>query len=175
MDAEVLSIQINCLVDTGETISVIHEDKYYAIPTNLCLPLQKTEGDIVMGNGSTVKATGIATFPLKFHEHLTISFPMVIAKLEVPGVLGYDFLYANNGIVDVRNSKVTLNEQTLKCQLESRLPSLFRITASNTVSIPPQSEIMTTGVITSETELSTCKSAILESTPHLLEKKQDYF
>jgi len=101
---------------------------------------------------------------------LTTSFQIVVAKLEVPGVLGYDFLYAHGGIVNVAESEVTLNNHTLSCKLESRLPSLFRISLKANVTVPPRTEIMTTGIIEPRDDIEHCSSAIVEPNQKLMEK-----
>jgi len=126
LTANVASVNIHFLVDTGSNLSVIHVDKYNAMPSTMRPPLQEVEGNIIMGKGTVVPAVGLANFSLEF-DNFTASFPIVVAKLEVPGVLGYDFLYDHRGVVDVTKNEVTLNGQTLQCQLENRLPSLFRI------------------------------------------------
>ena len=164
---DICSVPVNCLVDTGGTLSVLHTDKYYAIPPDMRPPLQPTDGDLKMGNGSTVKAQGTATFSLQLENGSTLSFPMVVARLEVPGVLGYDFLYTFGGVLDVQQCRMTLNGQVVQCQLESRLPSLFRVTLAETISVPPQTEVFVHGDIVCEDNLRLCKSAILEPTTRL--------
>jgi transposase InsO family protein len=169
LTAKVASVDINFLIDTGGTLSVLHVDKYESMPDAIRPPLQEVEGNIVMGNGSAVKALGIANFLLEF-GNLLLSFPMVVAKLEVPGVIGYDFLYSHGGLVDVPQGQVTLKGQILQCKLESRLPSLFRISLEENVSVPPRTEILTTGIVEPMKDTAHCTSAILEPSPKLLEK-----
>ncbi|MCP3892196.1 MAG: hypothetical protein GY702_25495, partial [Desulfobulbaceae bacterium] len=75
---------------------------------------------------------------------------MVIAEVEVPAVLGYDFLKASGAVLDICTQKLMLNGRPLDCVLESRLPSLFRISISETVTIPARSEMMVKAELRSE-------------------------
>jgi hypothetical protein len=109
-------------------------------------PLEEVEGNIVMGNGTTVQPVGMATFTLDF-GNIKVPYSMVVADLEVTGVIGYDFLYSHGGLVDVQQGTVTISGHKLKCKLESRLPSLFRIILKENVTVPLRAESLTTGVV----------------------------
>ena len=70
---------------------------------------------------------------------------MVIAHIDVSGVLGYDFLYENAVSFNVRDGSLALNGSKVQCELESELPSMFRVTVGETTTIPPNSEIIVQG------------------------------
>ena len=67
---------------------------------------------------------------------------MIIADIELPAVLGYDFMTKNKCNIDVTSQTISLNDQIVSCQLESQLPSLFRITIDQKVTIPARSEMV---------------------------------
>ncbi|CAC5411093.1 unnamed protein product [Mytilus coruscus] len=48
----------------------------------------------------------------------------------------------NKCVIDIAKCTLTLNNQTIAYELESQLPSLFRITICQKVTIPPRSEMM---------------------------------
>jgi hypothetical protein len=128
--------------------------------------MEEVEGNIVMGNGSTVQPVGMATFTLDF-GNIKVPYSMVVADLEVPGVIGYDFLYSHGGLVDVQQGG-----HKLKCKLESRLPSLFRIILKENVTVPLRTESLTTGVVETKDKIGQCISATLESASAVVPQNQ---
>ena len=72
---------------------------------------------------------------------------MVIADIDISGVLGYDFLYENAASIISQDGSLVLNGDMIQCELESELPSVFRVTLSEIVMIPPNSEIIVQGKI----------------------------
>jgi hypothetical protein len=148
IEIKVCGVSANALVDTGSTLSVLHPEKYFSIPAVKRPALQPTSGNLVMGDGGAVKPLGLITARVNIGNDVEVQHPLVIAEVEVPAVLGYDFLVEHKGTVDVGKQTLMLNDHHIPCQLESRLPSLFRVTVADTVSIPPHSEMMVPGLIT---------------------------
>lgn len=87
---------------------------------------------------------------------------MVIANIDVAGVLGYDLLYENAVSINLNGNKV-------QCELESDLPSVFRVTISETITIPPNSEMIARSKINND--LFRCHQAIVEQTNSRLSEK----
>ena len=142
----IYDLNLNCLVDTGATISLLQAEKYYAIIEEKRPPLEPYLPKIRMGDDASITAIGCAIFPLTINGRLTPQ-KMVVANIEVAGVLGYDFLYDNGADVNIREGSVSINGTAIKCELESKLPSVFRINTCETVTIPPNSEIIIRGKI----------------------------
>ena len=94
---------------------------------------------------------------------------MVIADLDISGVLGYDFLYENAVSINIRDGSLALNGDMIQCELESELPSVFRVTLSETVTIPPNSEIIVQGKINDKSNNLT--HAIVEPTSSQLSNR----
>ena len=94
---------------------------------------------------------------------------MVIADIDISGVLGYDFLYENAVSINIRDGSLALNEDMIQCELESELPSVFRVTLSETVTIPPNSEIIVQGKINDKSNNLT--HAIVEPTSSQLSNR----
>ena len=68
---------------------------------------------------------------------------IVVANIEeVAGVLGYDCLYENGVDINVREGSLSMHGITIKRQLESKLPAVFRINTCKTVTIPANSEMI---------------------------------
>ena len=111
---------------------------------------------------------GCAVIPLQFKGQITPQ-KMVIADIDISGVLGYDFLYENAVSINIRDGSLALNGDMIQCELESELPSVFRVTLSETVTIPPNSEIIVQGKINDKSNNLT--HAIVEPTSSQLSNR----
>ena len=72
---------------------------------------------------------------------------LVIADIDVPGVLGYDFLNETSVSIIVRGGSLALNGNQVQCEVESDLPSVFHVTVSKKVTIPPNNEMIIQGKV----------------------------
>ena len=101
-----------------------------------------------MGDWALKSTHGYSVIPFLFNGQL-IPQKTVTADIDVAGVLGYAFffLYENAISINVRDGYLVLNGDNLQCELESELPSVFRVTLNETVIVPPNSEIVVQGKI----------------------------
>ena len=97
--ASILGTTINCLIDSGSTITVIHPSQYYQIPTKARPVLQPDEENLRMADGSVVSTYGTVTLPILI-QGIEYLHPMTVAEVEAPAVLGYDFLHRFKGKID---------------------------------------------------------------------------
>ncbi len=97
---------VNCLIDTGSTISVLHPDKHLTIPEDERPPLQPYNDNLVMGDGGKVRPMGKAKIEFQIGDSYVMAYTMVIAEVEVPAVLGYDFLKASGAVLDICTQKL---------------------------------------------------------------------
>jgi hypothetical protein len=65
----------------------------------------------------------------------------VVTDIKVYGILGLDFLKANSCTIDMSNEVLNINGKDIRMSIEGSL-GCFRITAVETVSIPPRSEVV---------------------------------
>ena len=72
---------------------------------------------------------------------------MVIASVDAPAVIGYDFIFENQCQIDVRKGCIELQGQIVTCQRESQLPKIFTVSLASTVTIPSSSEAIVMGTI----------------------------
>ena len=149
LPCKIHGLDLNCLIDTGATISLLHPDKYHAIPEGMRPQLEPYSPKIRMGDGAFIKALGCAVFPISVNRKL-LHQKMVVANIEAAGVLGYDFLYNNSVDINIRKGSLIINGTVFKCELESQIPSAFRIGTVETVTIPPNSEMIIQGRIHGE-------------------------
>ncbi|KAL3882850.1 hypothetical protein ACJMK2_029154 [Sinanodonta woodiana] len=155
----IYDIGVNALIDTGSSITVLNPQKYYAISDSLRPPLQSGGGQLRMADGGLVTPLGIAEFRIEINgKSLTHQF--IIADVEAPLVLGYDFLYRHNCQINMREGQLVIDGKCLPCQRESQMQSVFKITLSEDIIVPSNSEILVTGLI--EGEIVGCEEAVVE-------------
>ncbi|CAC5393395.1 unnamed protein product [Mytilus coruscus] len=92
-----------------------------------------------MADGHNVRPLDTIKLPLLIDNQYIYQI-FVVADIDIPVVLGYDFMYNNQCVIDVPNKNLLLNSQTVDCHLESQIPSLFKISIDKQVTIPPNSE-----------------------------------
>lgn len=143
---EVFGIPVDALLDTGSTLSVISPRVFEKISDENKPKIAPVESNLRMANGDTSTPQGKACFKLvidatEFWPHLTIS------DIEVPMIIGYDFMYAHHCSLDVRNSRLKIGRQYVKCHQEGQTSSLFRIRLDRNVTVPPGAEMIIGGKI----------------------------
>ena len=121
---------MNALLDCGATHSVLHIDKYDSMINKPSL--NATTTNLVMGDGTTVETSGTVTLDVQI-DTFTVQQTFIVADIQLPAVLGFDFLKANNGIINVANETLQLSGNTFfRIFLEYQFQKL---------TIPPNSEM----------------------------------
>lgn len=132
---DICQIPLYCLLDTGSTMSVLHSNIFKKLPQKMQTRLKTSNQKLRMADGSAVRILGTINLPL-FIDNQVIQQLMLVADIEIPVVLGFDFMNQNKCVIDVSSRTMQLNNQCIPCQLESQVPSLFRITVRENVTIP---------------------------------------
>lgn len=160
---QIFGVKANALLDTGSTISVINPILFDKIPGHLKPEVLPSNRSLCMANGDTSTPRGKASLQLKING-TELRHPMIIADIEVPVILGYDFMYDHNCSVDVRNGNLKIGKDNIKCNLESQNGSIFRIRLDTDFTVPPGSEMIVSGSIDDDMHcLSHITEAIVES------------
>ncbi|CAG2235842.1 unnamed protein product [Mytilus edulis] len=120
-------------------MSVLNPKIFDSLPEHCKTKLQPYENNLKMADGHNVRPLGTVKLPLLIDNQYIYQI-FVIADIDIPIVLGYDFMYNNQCVIDVPNKNILLNSQTVDCHLESQIPSLFKISIDEQVTIPPNSE-----------------------------------
>lgn len=141
INAKIHNTEVHCLIDTGSTMSVLHTTVFDQLPGQLKNQLLPYHIHLRMADGSPVVPLGIVKVPLQIDNQIVYQ-EMLVADVEIPAVLGYDFMTKNKCVINIPNHSVCLNDQTIWCILESQVPSLFRISLNQKVTIPALSEMI---------------------------------
>jgi len=174
LSAQIHGIDVNCLVDTGSTMTVLHPRKYFEIPAIDRPPLNYEGKQLRMADGGLVHPLGQITLPVQLSCGITVQQHMVVAEIEASAVLGYDFLYANACCIDVGEGTIKVRDKLFACnrvnQVMSPSPSVRRITVATTTVVPPRQEIMLLGQVDGSGEMT--GSWMMEPTESFIKNRE---
>ena len=161
-------IDISCLLDTGSTISVLHPNRYAALPPETRPALEGGDKNLKMADGGLVATYGQALFPIiiggqRFEQRL------VVAEIDSAMILGLDFFKKHRCVLDVGKTALWVDGHLTPCKPEKDVSTVFRVTLKETSVIPPLSEQILEGEIEGHPGY-TC--GIVEASDRLVEKKQ---
>ena len=94
-----------------------------------------------MADGGLVPVCGEASFSVHI-QYATYEQTMVVAEIESPVELGYDFMCKHHCQIDVPKGEVLLIGNLVKCIYESTLPSIFRIQVAENITVPHATEMI---------------------------------
>ena len=163
---------MDALLDTGSTLSVLSPQIFEKIPERCKPSITPVESNLRMANGDTSTPQGKACCKITIDN--TEFWPqLTIADIEVPMIIGYDFMYAHHCSVDVRNRRLKLGRNYIECHHEGKNSSLFRIRLDSDVTIPPGAEMIIGGKIDLNGQpLTEIKEMIVEPKPESVLTKQ---
>ena len=150
LDVTVENLTLSSLIDTGSTVSIIHTKKFDLLPMSIRETVSPTRCVLRMADGGPVGCKGTTFLPLcigskVYHQQV------LIADIEAPFVLGYDFLYDKQCSLDISKGQLLFPDQTIDCKLESEMPRVFKIALGETVEIPANSEMIASGIFSENT------------------------
>ena len=153
------SIEVNCLIDTGSTICILHPRKYNIIPSHIKPEIKKHNTKLCLADGGQIDTIGYVDLPVEVGD-LVVTHRFTVADIDVPAVIGYDFLNKHNCTIDIGKGILTLAKNKIQCSKQNQANSVFKISLAERVSIPPNTEIITTGNVIGDT--SSVMNAIIE-------------
>ena len=160
---QIFGVKANALLDTGSTISVISPRLFDKIPSHLKPEISPSNRNLCMANGDTSTPQGRVMLQLAI-KGTSLWHSIIIADIEAPIILGYDFMYEHNCALDVRKGNLKIGKYNVKCQPESHNSSIFRIRLDTDFTVPPGSEMIVSGSVEDNHHcLSHVTEAIVES------------
>ncbi|VDI50651.1 Hypothetical predicted protein [Mytilus galloprovincialis] len=133
------------LVDTGATLSIVSFKLYESLPKHCKVELYETSQNITSANGGLLTLYGKGYFSIQIGKE-TFKFEALVADIKAEGILGLDFLKANKCVLDVVSERLFLGESEIQLIFEGPL-GCYRVVSSETVSIPPSSEVVVNGKV----------------------------
>ena len=162
---------VNFLVDTGANATILHPEKFYSIPAEERPELQTFGGRLRMADGQLIPVIGRAKVSFQVHPQVPAELHSVlVAAVEAPGVLGYDFLHEHDCCLELGPGQLTIRGKKLPCMQEDQMTSVFKVTLKSTVTVPPCSEMMVPGLI--QGDLSGCQAALVEPDEKIVESSE---
>lgn len=138
-------IKTNMLIDSGATASLLSTEVYQSIPAKNRPNLKPIHGEMVAINGMSLEIFGYGEFNLDIGGCCYPS-TIIVAKLNTTGILGLDFLSAQECNVNMKDKSIDLDGKVIKCTIKGKM-GCYRVSLLDTVSIPPRHELVTSGRI----------------------------
>ncbi|CAC5396943.1 unnamed protein product [Mytilus coruscus] len=133
------------LVDTGATLSIVAFKLDESLPKHCKVELYETSQNITSANGGLLTLYGKGYFSIQIGKE-SFKLEALVADIKAEGILGLDFLKANKCVLDVVSEKLFLGESEIQLIFEGPL-GCYRVVSSETVSIPPSSEVVINGKV----------------------------
>lgn len=164
---KIFNIEAEALLDTGSSISVLSPKLFERIPDSIKPMISPSDRSLRMANGDTTLPRGNAIFELSIND-TNLRHKMTIADIEVPVIIGYDFLYEHDCSINIKDNCLRFGQDNIKCHPRSQyVSSVFRICLAETVTVPPGTEKIVKGKIDKE---DYCFSPVSEV---IIESKSD--
>ena len=117
--AEVFGIPVYALLDKGSTLPVLSPQVFEKIPQENKPQITPVESTLRMANGDTSTPQRKACFKVVIEN--TEFWPyLTIADIEVPMIIGYDFMYVHHCSLNVRDSRLKLGRKYFQCRQEGQ-------------------------------------------------------
>ena len=140
----VLKQPLKLLVDTGAAVTVVNE-QFYNDYLRLKFPLTQDQrfDSIKTADGNMLPVMGAVKFQLVIGNEQYECEAAVVPKLSYRVVLGREFLYKTNAIIDVRGQKVTFSGGNIVAfAIGDSPPVCSEVRVANTVVIDANSEVI---------------------------------
>ena len=134
------------MIDTGSTACFIHPRKYMLLSHDVRPEIKKHNKQLCLADGSFVDTLGYVYLPVKIGDFSTVQ-KFTVANIDVPAVIGYDFLHNNRCTLDMGEGTISLHGIKIECTKESQMNSLFKVKLTENVIIPPNTEVLKSGKV----------------------------
>ena len=139
--AKVNGVNTNLLIDTGATVTLISTSFFKDM--NNMPTLSPSQRDILTANGESLKVAGKTIIEIQSDNFKCLN-EAVVADINVDGILGLDFLKSQHAEIDMCNNTIKIQGHKIQFNIQGQI-GCYRVTVSETVVIPPQSEIVVNG------------------------------
>ena len=145
INVKINGITTDLLIDSGAAVTVISDKMYESIPLSqrplLSVPDGKVKLEAANNDLITVKGTAKLTFYIGNEQ---IEWEVFVASICDSGILGYDFLYHHDCVLEARQG-LTLRGKPVDCTIRGIPP---KISLVSNVTVPAYSEVVVQGDFT---------------------------
>lgn len=145
IDATVNQQNYKLLVDTGATLSIISNRVYSELSGANKPSIFASDQIIESANGGALIHYGKGCFDIKIGNKLCQT-EATVADVKADGILGLDFLRAHECVIDVVAEKLIIGDSEINLIFHGTF-GCFRVVSSETISIPPASEVIVRGKV----------------------------
>lgn len=156
---------LECLIDSGSSLSIISHSEYQARRNALAKPIHRNIKSLRVADGGLVESPGLAHMELNIQGRM-FEVPLVIADISIPVILGMDFLRKHKARLDLDLGNITLDGDQYQCHTSMIKDHIFRVTLAEDIVIPPNCEMILPGKM----DNMAAKTAVVECSKGLQER-----
>ena len=146
----------NLLIDTGATVTLVSSKLFKTMSHASLSPSQR---DILTANGETLHVFGKTMLDIQI-DGFKCNNIAVVADINVDGIVGLDFLRSQNANISMSDGIITMQGHEIRFQIQGQI-GCYRVSVSETVTLPPRSEVIVSGKIR-ESQHSSFEVGIVE-------------
>ena len=151
------------LIDTGAGVSLLSQSAYQGLGARKP-KMKSSKTNLTTANGEPLESQGTCRLSFRL-DGQRFSHDMVIGDLSgISGILGMDFLIKNGAEIDIASGVLRLHGRAVKLCREST-SMCARIKVTDTVSVPPHSEMFVKAKVAGEWAESAEEGLIEPLTP----------
>ena len=141
MTGEVQDVEVEWLLDTGCSLSIISTEVYQRISESLRPRLEENPIPMKTADGSRLPDLGMVQMRVRV-DRREFEHSFVVASLTNEGILGTDFLRMHGGNIDFSRNKFYLNGKVMATRDGLTRDRCYRVSMANEVIIPAGSRMI---------------------------------
>ena len=154
-----LKQEIDAIVDTGAEVTVVLAHIFNSLPKNKQPPLLPASHRLTSVEvDNKMETCGIVETKIAIGNH-TFIWPVYIASIKDDMLLGCDVFDAFNMILN-SSYGLKIGNEWVSCNITRTSESIARVSLKSSLTIPPNSEILTSGVLENHKNITTCLSLV---------------
>ena len=130
---------VDLIIDTGSSVTILASSAFDDISPQDQPLVHEFPDKLFLADGSELPVRGLTEIPFHFGSSV-IMHKTVIADIESEGLIGLDFIKSHNCEINYAKKSFSINGRPISFTEKSGHYMSCRITAAQTITIPPQSE-----------------------------------
>lgn len=129
-------LSIDFLFESGSTSNIISSKTYEVLSENSKPELARSDLVLQGVNGVQLQTLGIAAFEITFKDQKEQQ-TAIICDIELPAILGQDFLIRNVDRIDYRKMEMKVGNSLLPCWVKGEAEAVCAVHVTKFTTIPP--------------------------------------